>query len=107
MLIREQFLDSMDKGFNRGRPKLTKLELKNFLCMDCGVDTSYGGINHFYMLQDEIWNRICPGEEKFGMLCLFCVEKRLGRKLVLSDFKNAPGNKETYTYNLIKSFVEI
>jgi len=82
-----------------------RVDLKKFLCMDCKVDImDVNGIVHYYSLRNEIWNRICLGKEKAGMLCLFCVEKRLGRKLRFSDFSDAPLNFEEDKRNLIKSF---
>jgi hypothetical protein len=43
-----------------------------------------------YILHDIIWRKLVPGG---GILCLVCLEQRLGRKTVLSDFKPgfAPG----------------
>jgi len=48
-----------------------------FLCLDCSVDTSK--INEYYMLVDEVWYRVHTEER--GMLCIGCLEDRLGRKL--------------------------
>ena len=52
------------------------------LCMDCGVNTST--VREFYMLRDEIWLRAADSVN--GMLCIECVEARLGRRLRPSDF---------------------
>ncbi len=59
------------------------MQLNGFNCMDCGKDTYQS--REYYMLRNDVWRRICPDDYK-GMLCLVCVEKRLGRALVLSDF---------------------
>lgn len=61
---------------------------RKFLCMDCRVDT--GRINEHYMLVDSTWNKIHGS--KFGMLCIGCVENRLGRALNPSDFNNSHVN---------------
>ena len=53
-----------------------------FDCMDCGVNTSE--IKEYYTLRDEVWLEANPVD--FGMLCLGCVETRLGRSLVRTDF---------------------
>lgn len=53
-----------------------------FDCMDCGVNTSE--IKEYYTLVDEVWLRANPKD--FGMLCLACVENRLGRLLTRDDF---------------------
>jgi hypothetical protein len=52
------------------------------LCMDCGVDTE--AINESYMVIDDLWLAVVPTEA--GMLCLGCLEKRLGRELQRKDF---------------------
>jgi len=60
-----------------------------FLCMDCGVDTSFlPGNGDYYMLHDAVWLRAVPGRN--GMLCLKCCEARLGRALLPEDFRLTP-----------------
>jgi hypothetical protein len=56
--------------------------VRNPLCMDCGVDTDE--INEQYMVLDDIWRKGNPSEA--GMLCIGCLEKRLGRELRRNDF---------------------
>lgn len=58
------------------------------LCLDCHVDT--GAIHEYYMLKNELWGRVNPALS--GMLCLDCVEKRLGRPLFPVDFVDSPIN---------------
>ncbi|AVD99334.1 hypothetical protein SEA_BILLNYE_161 [Streptomyces phage BillNye] len=58
---------------------------RKFLCLDCRVDT--GKIGEHYMLIDETWH--LTGLQKIGMLCIEDVERRIGRKLVPSDFNNS------------------
>ena len=60
-----------------------------FLCMDCKVDT--GKIGEFYMLRNETWNLIHNSNR--GMLCVGCLEKRLGRQLEKSDFNDSFVNR--------------
>ena len=62
------------------------------MCMDCGVDT--GRIGEHYMLNDNVWNQIHSSNQ--GMLCIGCVEKRLGRKLNRSDFNNSHVNSTRF-----------
>ena len=57
-------------------------ESESYYCMDCGVDILE--IKEFYMIHDELWAQINPQLE--GLLCIGCVEKRLGRKLKPEDF---------------------
>jgi hypothetical protein len=52
-------------------------------CLDCGVNTMAAG--HYYMVSDRIWaaSGLRPTD---GMLCLYCLQHRLGWKLQLKDF---------------------
>jgi hypothetical protein len=52
------------------------------------VDT--GKIGEHYMLKDDVWFSV-HGSKK-GMICLGCVEKRLGRRLVPDDFNDSHVN---------------
>ena len=54
----------------------------NFRCLDCGIDT--GKISEYYYLNNNLWESVNPTSK--GMLCLGCVENRLGRELQRSDF---------------------
>lgn len=68
-----------------------------FICMDCSVDT--GKIHEFYYIKLELWLTVVDG--KNGMLCIGCLETRLGRQLRRHDFTDASindprhGNKST------------
>lgn len=68
---------------------MSKKSRSKFLCLDCGIDT--GKIGEHYMLIDETWH--LTGLQKYGMLCVLDVEKRIGRKLVGSDFNDSYLNK--------------
>jgi hypothetical protein len=57
-------------------------------CLDCGVDTV--AINEFYMVTDDVWRAANPSLD--GMLCIECLERRLGRTLGPNDFSDAPCN---------------
>lgn len=58
---------------------------KEFLCVDCQFDTFR---NEYYMVKDEIW----PIGIFDGMLCIGCLEKKIGRKLTKKDFTDCPVN---------------
>ena len=60
-----------------------------FECEACGRSCR----DEYYMLRTELWQEACRSN---NMLCIGCVEDRLGRKLVLADF-----NLED-THDLIK-----
>lgn len=60
-----------------------------FDCMDCGTDTNES--KEYYTLLDQVWLEANPDD--FGMLCIGCVETRLGRMLTRADFDlSAPIN---------------
>lgn len=68
---------------------------KGALCVDCGVDTVK--INEYYMSTDAIWKR--AGMHKYGgMLCIGCLEKRVGHMLKSSNFKECPLNWRNVLY---------
>lgn len=52
------------------------------VCIDCDINTK--DIDEYYMVKNEIWEEFVP--EKRGMLCIGCLEIRMGRELVPSDF---------------------
>lgn len=65
---------------------------KKWLCLDCKIDT--GKITEHYFINTNLWMRLV-GTNK-GMLCIGCLEKRLGRKLIPYDFTNCYINKPKY-----------
>lgn len=60
----------------------------NFLCIDCKVSTLF--TNEYYMVKDNLWSAANPHEN--GMLCVSCLEGRIGRELHSGDFTSAPVN---------------
>ena len=59
---------------------------ENYYCGDCKEDCDT------FMVHDNIWESIdFPND---GRLCLNCFEKRLGRKLKIKDFTDAPCNEK-------------
>jgi hypothetical protein len=62
-----------------------------FLCIDCGCDTvkRRRGRNEYYMVRDDVWT---SARMQDGMLCIGCLEARLGRRLMAHDFIDAPIN---------------
>jgi hypothetical protein len=50
--------------------------------------------NNYYVVHDDIWSASGLGGND-GMLCIACLERRLGRPLALADFKlTNPGNRD-------------
>jgi hypothetical protein len=68
----------------------------DFDCVDCGLNTK--ATHEYYMVNDELW--LSSGMGFFdGMLCITCLEKRIGRKLNHNDFLKMPINDITYKSN--------
>lgn len=59
---------------------------KEFECVDCNKNTFQ---DEYYMVHDELWNKHFEGK---GMLCISCLETRVGRELNADDFTDAPVN---------------
>lgn len=70
-----------------------KRSLPDFNCKDCGVDT--GAIDEYYMVLDAVWIEAGGGKPHRGLLCIGCLEKRLGRQLRAYDFLDCPLNHMT------------
>lgn len=63
--------------------------LAAFVCVECGTNTSH--INEYYMVSDSVWAASGMTGDG-GMLCIGCLEARIGRQLVAADFPNYPVN---------------
>lgn len=50
-------------------------------CAICGVDTQ--ATHEYYMVTDELWKQ---HGVRHGMLCIGCLEQRMGRQLAKKDF---------------------
>ena len=64
------------------KPHLNK---RKWLCMDCKENTS--SMREHYFVKLEVWLAAHPSEQ--GMLCIGCLETRLGRRLTGEDFTDA------------------
>jgi hypothetical protein len=58
-------------------------------CADCGVGTFTLG--EYYMVRDDVWEQAWVGrraawQKDFEMLCIGCLEARIGRTLTSEDF---------------------
>jgi len=62
------------------------------VCVDCAVNTI--AIDEYYMVHDHLWERAGMATDG-GMLCIACLETRLGRDLKRTDFTDAPINQVT------------
>lgn len=66
---------------------------RKFLCLDCGSDT--GRIYEHYFIDTTLWLLVVRSKE--GMLCIGCLEKRLGRELRPEDFPKVTINDPKYS----------
>jgi hypothetical protein len=58
---------------------------KKWMCLDCREDT--GKMREHYFVKTDVWMKVVGSI--YGMLCVGCLEKRLGRQLVADDFTDA------------------
>ena len=65
---------------------------RKFLCLDCRQDT--GKMHEHYFVNTDLW--LSAVGSKNGMLCIADLEKRIGRKLVPSDFPKVTINNPRY-----------
>jgi hypothetical protein len=71
---------------------MTRRAMRSSICLDCHIDTMFI-LFEYYVVYNEIWKQATEKHERLSMLCIGCLEKRLGRKLCKDDFKNCPVNK--------------
>lgn len=62
--------------------------MQGFTCLDCRLDTHQ--LQEYYMVHDSVWYSVA---EEPGMLCIGCLEIRLGRNLTSSDFTDCALNR--------------
>lgn len=65
---------------------------KKFMCLDCSVDT--GKIHEHYFIHTDLWLSLVGS--KIGMLCVGCLEGRLGRLLNRHDFPDVTINNPKF-----------
>jgi len=56
------------------------------ICQDCDKDAEY------FVVVDTVW-KAAGFETQAGVVCMSCIEKRLGRKLVKDDFRDCVVNR--------------
>ena len=65
---------------------------QKFLCVDCKIDT--GKAHEHYFVKNDVWFSVMPSNK--GMLCVGCIEARLGRNLTKDDFTDCSLNNPKY-----------
>ena len=53
-------------------------------CLDCGRIT-FEGNESYYFLKNRLWRKLVSREQRHGMICRPCIERRLGRSLASED----------------------
>jgi len=84
--------------FYRQKIPVMRRQYLQFNCKDCGADTI--AIGEYYIVRDEVWALAWPGyhNPRHGkllgerVLCIGCLENRLGRTLTRADFVDVPAN---------------
>lgn len=72
------------------RSAFLRLDNPQWVCKDCSVvvrGEAYGDEHEYYNVHDDIWAQSGLGPND-GMLCIGCLEKRIGRELKSDDFGN-------------------
>lgn len=64
--------------------------MSSFYCVDCSEDTDK--LDEYYMVHNDLW----PIGRNSGMLCIGCLERRIGRKLTTEDFPFLPINHPSF-----------
>lgn len=76
----------------------SRVERDEFACDDCGMLTApIDAPDEWYTVHDEIWKDSGKGED--GILCIGCLEARIGRMLEASDFMSGPLNDPDYGWH--------
>lgn len=70
------------------------LKMREFECIDCHENTHE--IGEYYMVTDSVWTKAGMTD---GMLCIGCLEDRIGRRLTKKDFPDYPINTEEMDWN--------
>lgn len=97
---RRKILRLLDQYARELRAPMTDWPVVKSACADCGVGT--WTLGEFYGVKDEVWaqawaGRLKPWHEIDGqqILCIGCLERRIGRTLMACDFTDAPINDLT------------
>ena len=87
----EGFTVALDEAF----AAVEEYDLQPRPCTDCGIDTcsiTADDRGEYYMVHAAIW-RTATKLRPASLLCIGCLETRLGRTLTSADFTDAPVNE--------------
>lgn len=89
------FEDLIEGCAEAGPFNIRSIMYPEFDCIDCSVSTFQ---SEYYMVHNHLWHRAGMGAND-GMLCILCLESRLGRLLTEHDFTPAPVNYMFFAKN--------
>ena len=92
----ESTMQSSGSHYMEQLVQTTRKKVRNTFCDDCNSFSVY------MILHDDLWNEVSK-ENLELFLCPKCMEKRLGRKIVLNDLKICNVN---YPYFLALQMIE-
>ena len=72
----------------------------NWICVDCQKDCAVDD-KDYYMVNNDVWEKYGVGEK---MLCIECLEQRIGHSLTKSEILDCPLNNflNPYTREIIE-----
>ncbi|KAA8885903.1 hypothetical protein F3087_25070 [Nocardia colli] len=75
-----------------------RYERDEFPCHECGMATApIDGPDEWYTVHDAVWK--CAAASASSILCIGCLETRLGRRLLHTDFVAAVLNQPGYGHH--------
>ncbi|WP_189456031.1 hypothetical protein [Streptomyces abikoensis] len=81
-----------------GMRRQRRPERDEFPCLDCGFLTApLDGPDEWYMVHDSVWQ--CAGIAEDSVLCVGCLEARLDRRLLHTDFTPVALNDPDYGHH--------
>jgi hypothetical protein len=100
--LRQRCTHTANAAYETKRPSMTPRAIKRrddiaqsrlaSRCLDCRTETTFTkGNEEYYMIHNELWLKANP--QVNGMLCIGCLESRLGRTITSEDFTDAPINQ--------------
>lgn len=78
-----------------------KRDKEHWTCKDCGKDC-FKNKKDFYMVTFNLWKKFGVGKD---MLCMNCMEERIGHKLTKNDILRCPVTEwmNPYTKKILES----
>ena len=76
------------------------MEQERFMCQDCGHDTREMGER--YMVHEDIWETAIAAGGYAYMLCMGCLEGRLGHRLTSGHFMGVGCNYASFSFHSLR-----